>query len=81
MLTPRLYLSFSQMILFEMSPEKYADQYLFGKNRESTGTWLMGACLRCVEAGEWTSDPLLDLNDGSPSETRAYGQIIRGRSS
>ena len=41
----------------------------------------MGACFGMDLKRESTGDPLLDFNDGSPSEIRAHGQIIRGRSS
>ena len=62
MLTPRPYLSFSQMTLFEMSPEKYADQYLFGKKQRINRNMAYGSLLADgLEAGESTGDPLLDL--------------------
>lgn len=62
MLTPRPYLSFSQMTLFEMSPEKYADQYLFGKKQRINRNMAYGSMLADgLEAGESTGDPLLDL--------------------
>ena len=38
MLTPRPYLSFSQMVLFDRDPDLYADQYIYGKKiAEFTG--------------------------------------------
>lgn len=62
MLTPRPYLSFSQMTLFEMSPQKYADQYLFGKKQWVNRNMAYGSLLADgLEAEESTGDPLLDL--------------------
>lgn len=62
MLTPRPYLSFSQMTLFEMSPEKYADQYLFGKKQRISRNMAYGSLMaEGLEAEEATGDPLLDL--------------------
>ncbi len=62
MLTPRPYLSFSQMTLFEMSPEKYADQYLFGKKQRTSRNMAYGSMMaEGLEAEEATGDPLLDL--------------------
>ena len=50
------------MTLFEMSPEKYADQYLFGKKQRINRNMAYGSLLADgLEAGESTGDPLLDL--------------------
>ena len=62
MLTPRNYLSFSQMTLFEMSPEKYADRYLFGKKERISRNMSYGSMMAYgLEVEEATGDPLLDL--------------------
>src|SRR3990167_8833891 len=62
MLTPRNYLSFSQMTLFEMSPEKYADRYLFGKKERISRNMSYGSMMAYgLEVEEGTGDPLLDL--------------------
>lgn len=62
MLTPRPYLSFSQMSLFEMSPEKYADRYLYGKNQRISRNMKYGSMLADgLEIEEATGDPFLDL--------------------
>src|SRR3990167_3241049 len=62
MLTPRNYLSFSQMTLFEMSPEKYAEQYLYGKKQRISRNIRLGSDVAdSLQNGEDTGDPLLDF--------------------
>jgi hypothetical protein len=62
MLTPRPYLSFSQMTLFEMSPEKYIDQYIYNKKQRTSRNMAYGSLMaEGLEAEEATGDPLLDL--------------------
>lgn len=62
MLTPRPYLSFSQMTLFEMSPEKYADRYLYNKPQRTTRNMAYGSLMaEGLENEEATGDPLLDI--------------------
>lgn len=62
MLTPKPYLSFSQMVLFEMSPKRYADQYLYGKKQFINRNMAYGSKLADgLEKEEATGDPLLDL--------------------
>ena len=62
MITPRPYLSFSQMTTFEMSPQKYADQYLYGKKMRISRNMAYGAKLaEGLENEEANGDPLLDL--------------------
>ncbi len=62
MLTPRPYLSFSQMTLFEMSPQKYADQYLYQKKQRITRNMAYGSMLADVlENDEATGDAILDM--------------------
>ena len=62
MLTPRPYLSFSQMTLFERSPEAYAEQYLYGiKSHESKNMAYGSMLAKGLEDEEATGDPLLDL--------------------
>jgi len=62
MLTPRNYLSFSQMTLFEMSPEKYLEKYVYGKRERISRNMSYGSQMaKGLEAEEATGDPLLDL--------------------
>ena len=62
MLTPRTYLSFSSMTLFERSPEQWADQYLYGKKQRISRNMALGSALAdSLESGEATGDPVLDL--------------------
>ena len=62
MLTPRPYLSFSQMALFERSPELYADHYIYGKKQRISRNIAYGSLLaEGLEHDEATGDPLLDL--------------------
>jgi hypothetical protein len=61
-MNPRSYLSFSALTTFEQSPEKYADQYLFGARQRITRNMGYGSQLADgLESGEFTGDPLLDL--------------------
>lgn len=61
-MTPRSYLSFSQLTLWEMSPERYADQYLRGKAAPTSASMSYGSLLADgLESGDATGDPLLDL--------------------
>ena len=62
MLTPRPYLSFSQMTLFERSPEQYADQYIYQKKQRISRNMAYGTLMaEGLENGEASGDPLLDL--------------------
>lgn len=62
MLTPRPYLSFSQMTKFEMSPEEYVRDYIYGQRFRPSKNMLYGSALATgLEDGEATGDPLLDL--------------------
>lgn len=62
MLTPKPYLSFSQMTTFEMSPEKYADQYLYGKKQRISRNMHYGSLMADgLEKNETTGDPILDF--------------------
>lgn len=62
MQTPRPYLSFSQLTTFEMSPEKYADQYLYGKKQRISRNMSYGSQMADgLEKEEATGDPILDL--------------------
>lgn len=62
MITPRPYLSFSQMTLFEMSPKKYADQYIYNKKQRISRNMAYGTLLADgLEKDEATGDPILDL--------------------
>lgn len=62
MLTPRDHLSFSQMTLFERSPELYKRQYIYGqKPRESINMQYGSQLANGLEHDETTGDPILDL--------------------
>lgn len=50
------------MTLFEMSPAKYVEQYIYGQKQRTTRNMAYGSMLADgLEAGESTGDPLLDL--------------------
>lgn len=62
MITPRPYLSFSQMTLFEMSPEKYAERYIYQEKQRTSRNMAYGSIMaKGLEDEESTGDPLLDL--------------------
>lgn len=62
MFTPREYLSFSQMTLFEMSPEKYLEKYVYLRKEYVSQNMLYGSKIaKGLEDEEATGDPLLDL--------------------
>lgn len=61
-MTPRPYLSFSQLTTFERSPEKYADLYLYDKKQRITRNIAKGSDLAdSLKDEEASGDPLLDL--------------------
>jgi len=60
-LSPRPYLSWSQIQLFERSPDLYAQKYLYGKEEERTEAMLLGKRLsEALEIREKTGDGALD---------------------
>lgn len=62
MLTPRKYISFSQMTKFEMSPEKYVQEYIYGQKQRISRNMAYGSKLADgLEVEEASGDPLLDL--------------------
>ena len=62
MITPRPYLSFSQMTLFEMSPDKYIQKYIYEEKERISRNIALGKQLADgLENGELSGDPLLDL--------------------
>lgn len=62
MKTPRPYLSFSQMAMFEMSPTKYADHYIYGRKQRISRNMAYGSLLADgLEHEEATGDPVLDI--------------------
>ncbi len=62
MITPRPYLSYSQMTLFEMSPEKYVDKYFYGREFRPNRNMLFGKKMADgLEFDEATGDPALDM--------------------
>jgi len=62
MLRPRPYLSYSQMVEFETSPEKYVEKYIYGQRQRISRNIAYGKKLADgLEVGEATGDPLLDL--------------------
>lgn len=61
-MTPRPYISFSQMTTFEMSPKKYVDQYIYKKKQLITRNMAYGSMLADgLENDESTGDPILDM--------------------
>ena len=61
-MTPRPYLSFSQMCLWEMSPEKYLAHYVYGEEQPITQNILYGKLMAdSLESDELSGDLLLDL--------------------
>lgn len=62
MLTPRPYLSYSQMVLVEMSPEKYIQKYIYDEKQRTTRNMAYGSKMaHGLEFEEATGDPMLDL--------------------
>jgi len=62
MLTPRKYLSFSQMALFEMNPQKYISQYIYGEKQRITRNMQYGTIMAdALENDELSGDPMLDI--------------------
>ena len=62
MITPRPYISYSQMVLWEMSPKKYADRYIYNKPQYVSKNMLYGTKMaEGLETEEATGDPVLDL--------------------
>lgn len=62
MLTPRPYLSYSQMVLFEMSPARYASQYIREEQQYSSKNMEYGSLFaEGLENNEASGDLLLDL--------------------
>jgi hypothetical protein len=62
MLTPRNYLSWSQLNLFEKSPERYVRKYLFGEDLKTNQGQKYGKLLsEGLEKNEFTGDVALDL--------------------
>lgn len=62
MLTPRPYLSFSQMALFERDSQQYAREYIYGEKRLPTINMQYGSKMaEGLENGEASGDPVLDL--------------------
>jgi len=61
-MTPKPYLSFSQMTLFERSPELYVEQYIYKKKQRINRNMAYGSQFaEGLESDEATGDPFLDL--------------------
>jgi len=61
-MTPRPYLSFSQMTTFEMSPEKFLERYIYEEKERISRNMQYGSMLaKGLEFEEATGDPFLDL--------------------
>jgi len=59
---PRPYLSFSSMVLFERSPEAWADYYIYHKKQRISRNMAYGSKMaEGLENEEASGDPLLDL--------------------
>src|SRR3990167_2536976 len=62
MITPRNYISYSQIALWERSPDEYARNYIYGEKQRETRNMALGSALADgLERGEVTGDPILDL--------------------
>lgn len=62
MITPRPYLSYSQMVLFERSPKEYAEQYIYGEKPPETMNMAYGSQFaNGLEKDEFSGDPVLDM--------------------
>lgn len=62
MITPRPYISFSQMALFERSPELYVQRYIYDRELPVSRNMEYGKMMaEGLEYGEATGDPILDL--------------------
>lgn len=61
-ITPRNYLSYSQLVLFERSAKEYADRYIRGIEQYETINMAYGSLMADgLEHGEATGDPILDM--------------------
>lgn len=61
-MTPRPYLSMSQMTLYERSPQEYADTYLYGKKQRISRNIALGSAMATgLEDDLSSGDPMLDL--------------------
>jgi hypothetical protein len=61
-MTPRNYLSFTQMQLFERSPERYRQVYLDGEEQFENGAMRLGKRIHdATETDESTDDPFIDM--------------------
>lgn len=61
-MTPKPYISWSQLDLFEKSPARYAERYLYGgKNRTNRGMATGKMMAEALEEDGSTGDPMLDL--------------------
>src|SRR3990167_9330559 len=80
MLTPRPYLSFSSMTLFERSPDQWVNYYLYGeKNRVSRNMALGSQLADSLESGEATGDPVLDLMASKLTKYELRDESIQAR--
>lgn len=62
MLTPRPYISFSQMTTFEMNKQKFLDMYVYGEKQRTSRNMAYGSKMASgLELEESTGDPMLDL--------------------
>jgi hypothetical protein len=62
MITPRPYLSFSQMTLFEMSPQRFIERYIQDREQYVSKNMKYGSLMADgLESEEATGDPLLDI--------------------
>lgn len=61
-MTPKPYISWSQMDLFEKSPKKYADRYLYGEvSRTNRGQAVGKDMATALERGTIVGDPVMDM--------------------
>jgi hypothetical protein len=79
-MTPRQYLSFSQMTLFEMSPNKFIDKYLYGQKQRISRNIAYGKKMADgLERGEATGDPMLDLMMAKIPKFERMDEVIQDK--
>ncbi len=62
MITPRNYISYSQLVLIERSPELYIQQYIYGKKPKGSINMDFGSKMaNALETGNGSEDVILDL--------------------
>lgn len=80
MMRPRQYLSFSQMILFEMSKEKFADKYFYGEKQRISRNIAYGKRMADgLENSKATGDPMLDLIMAKIPKFKRMDEVVQDK--